>query len=60
MFGGGRGRRQWNRPYTPPAAPPISPAQELAWLQEQSQMMQAQLADIQSRIDNLTAENTEK
>jgi hypothetical protein len=62
-FGGGRGwnRRYWQPYPTPPAygydMPAQSvPEQELAWLREQSQMMQQQLEQINARIEELTVE----
>ena len=65
-FGGGRGRgrgRRFGRAY--PSAPAyypapvpvqVSPEQEIAWLKDQSQMMQDQLNQINARITELTSE----
>ncbi len=55
--GGGRGRgRHAGRGRMVAGAPtPITPAEELAQLQQQSQAMQQQLTVIQSRIEELTA-----
>jgi hypothetical protein len=63
-FGGGRGRRFWRRGYAPvapayyaaPAPAPVSPEEELAWLQQHSQAMQDQLNQMNARITELTAE----
>ena len=67
-FGGGRGRRwrHWDAysfaPAYYPAPTPVqvSPQQEIAWLKEQSQMLQDQLNQINERITELTAEQGEK
>lgn len=55
-FGGGRGRRfaGWGRAVAPVPAP-LTNEEEVAQLQQQSQAMQQQLADIQARINELTA-----
>jgi hypothetical protein len=59
-FGGGRGRRWWHwrasMPYSPAPAPQITKEQEIEWLKEQSQMLQDQLNQINTRISELTAE----
>jgi hypothetical protein len=61
-FGGGRGRRFWGVApvaptyYTAPAPAQMVPEQEIAWLREQSQMIQDQLNHIRARISELTTE----
>ena len=65
-FGGGRGRgrRFGGRGFAPvapayyPAPAPVqmTPEQELAWLREQSQAIQDQLNQINTRITELTSE----
>ena len=62
-FGGGRGRGSGSRRmhgFAPPASPAPTPQmtheQEFEWLKEQSQMMQDQLNQINTRIPELTAD----
>ena len=63
-FGGGRGRgRRFGKayPYAPvyssePAPVRMTAEQEIAGLQEQSQMLQDQLNQINARIEDLTSE----
>ena len=58
MFGGGRGRRRQagQGRMAAGALTPLTNEEELAQLQQQSQAMQQQLTDIQSRIAELTTE----
>jgi len=56
-FGGGRGW-YWRAcmPYSPAPAPQITKEQEIEWLKEQSQMLQDQLNQINTRIEELVSE----
>jgi len=61
VFGGGRARgRGWyagrGRGWYAGAPAPLTQEEELAQLQQQSQAIQQQLADIQTRIEELTSE----
>jgi len=59
MYGGGRGGRGrcWAYPFAlAPAPVQMSKDQEIEWLQAQSQALQAELNQFQTRLADLTAE----